>query len=164
MPGSVTGFGCPHLPFLYPWMYGRNISIALFPIVVYILWKWCQYPALKYISVLIFQIREVFWIFCLIHWEVKKYLISLFKFIPGINAFKDKAVLKFFLYFGLSGTFPTMIFYIVVCSTNAGWSLTPLEKQFQCCPPSMLKMYIYVTYRFLHWILKSKVGSATVFL
>lgn len=105
------------------------------PSVVWILWKWCQYPALKYISVLIFQIREVFWIFCLIHWEVKKYLISLFKFIPGINAFKDKTVLTFFLYFSLSGTFPTMIFYIVVCSTNAGRSLTTLAKQLMCRPP-----------------------------
>lgn len=39
---------------------------------------------------------------------------------PGINAFKDQAVLKFFLYFSLSGAFPTMIFYITVPMQEPG--------------------------------------------
>ena len=78
---------------------------------------------------------------------------------PVISTVKAWAVCIVFPSFSLLGTFPTMVLYTAVPGAKAAsdnWG-----KPFTCFS-SNLKICVYITYRFLHWILKNKVGSAII--
>lgn len=71
---------------------------------------------------------------------------------PVISAFKDGLFLNFpFLQFVRKA--PAMIFYIIPSANRGAWQLK--QSSSQAVLPLGLKMYIYITYRFWHWILKN---------
>lgn len=108
-----------HLPLLTLRYVAELLVLPNFPCTFWTLWKCCQYLALKYV-------KCTYWFFSkrsisnLFNPYVSKGIFHfLFKIIPLINTFEDWAVLIFFPFLSLLGTFLTMIFYIMVPSANA---------------------------------------------